>query len=38
MTQSFSNPLVEQREFLAGKSLIELEKSILNISGADRLT
>jgi len=38
MTQSFSNPLVEQREFLAGKSLIELEKSILKISGADRLT
>jgi folate-binding protein YgfZ len=37
MTQSFSNPLVEQREFLAGKSLIELEKSILKISGADRL-
>ena len=38
MTQSFSNPLVEQRDFLAGKSLIELEKSILKISGADRLT
>jgi folate-binding protein YgfZ len=38
MTQSFSNPLVEQRQFLAGKSLIELEKSILKISGADRLT
>ncbi len=38
MTQSFSNPLVEQREFLAGKSLIELEKTILKISGDDRLT
>lgn len=38
MTQSFSNPLVEQREFLAGKSLIELEKSILKISGVDRLS
>lgn len=38
MTQSFSNPLVEQREFLAGKSLIELEKSILKISGVNRLS
>lgn len=38
MTQSFSNPLVEQREFLAGKNLIELDKSILKISGHDRLT
>jgi len=38
MTQSFSNPLVEQRDFLTGKSLIELEKAILTVSGADRLT
>ena len=38
MTQSFSNPLVEQRDFLAGKSLIGLDKAILKISGEDRLT
>lgn len=39
MTQSFSNPLVEQREFLAGTSAVLLEeKSVLVVSGEDRLT
>jgi folate-binding protein YgfZ len=39
MTQSFANPLVEQREFLAGKSAILLEeKVVFTISGEDRLT
>ena len=39
MTQSFSNPLVEQKEFLAGSSAVLLEeKSVLVISGEDRLT
>ena len=39
MTQSFSNPLVEQREFAAGSSAVYLEeKSVLVVSGEDRLT
>jgi folate-binding protein YgfZ len=39
MTQSFSNPLVEQREFVAGLSAALLEeKSVLVVSGEDRLT
>lgn len=39
MTQSFSNPLVEQKEFLAGSSAVLLEeKSVLVVSGEDRLT
>ena len=39
MTQSFSNPLVEQREFVAGTSAVLLEeKSVLVVSGEDRLT
>lgn len=39
MTQSFSNPLVEQKEFLAGTSAVLLEeKSVLTVSGEDRLT
>ncbi len=39
MTQSFSNPLVEQREFIAGNAAIFLEeKAVLAISGDDRLT
>jgi len=39
MTQSFSNPLVEQREFIAGLSAVLLEdKAVLVISGEDRLT
>lgn len=39
MTQSFSNPLVEQREFIAGSSAVLLEeKSVLLVSGEDRLT
>ena len=39
MTQSFSNPLVEQREFVAGSSAVYLEeKSVLVVSGEDRLT
>lgn len=39
MTQSFSNPLVEQREFVAGTSAVLLEeKSVLLVSGEDRLT
>ena len=38
MTQSFSNPLVEQREFVAGSSAVYLEeKSVLVVSGEDRL-
>ena len=39
MTQSFSNPLVEQREFIAGNAAISLEdKSVIAVSGEDRLT
>jgi folate-binding protein YgfZ len=39
MTQSFSNPLVEQREFIAGNAAIYLEdKAVIRISGEDRLT
>jgi len=39
MTQSFSNPLVEQRQFIAGSSAVRLEnKSVLVVSGEDRLT
>lgn len=39
MTQSFSNPLVEQREFIGGTSAVLLEeKSVLLVSGEDRLT
>lgn len=39
MAQSFSNPLVEQREFLAGKSAILLEeKAVFTVTGVDRLT
>ncbi len=39
MTQSFANPLVEQREFLAGKSAVLLsEKVVFTVSGEDRLT
>ncbi len=39
MTQSFSNPLVEQREFVAGSSAVYLEdKSVLVVFGEDRLT
>lgn len=39
MTQSFSNPLVEQKEFIAGASAVLLEdKSVLVVSGEDRLT
>jgi folate-binding protein YgfZ len=39
MTQSFSNPLVEQREFVAGSSAVLLEeKAVLVVSGEDRLT
>ena len=39
MTQSFSNPLVEQKEFVAGSSAVYLEeKSVLVVSGEDRLT
>ena len=39
MSQSYSNPLVEQRELIRGASLVELEdKAILKLTGVDRLT
>lgn len=39
MTQSYSNPLVEQREFIAGLSAVLLEeKAVLVVDGVDRLT
>ena len=39
MTQSYSNPLVEQKEFIAGLSAVLLEeKSVLVVDGVDRLT
>lgn len=39
MTGSFHNPLLEQREFLAGKSAVSLEgKVVLTVTGEDRLT
>ena len=37
MTQSYSNPLVEQREFVSGSSAVLLEeKSVLVVAGEDR--
>ena len=39
MTQSYSNPLVEQKEFITGLSAVLLEeKSVLVVDGVDRLT
>jgi folate-binding protein YgfZ len=39
MTQSFSNPLVEQKEFIQGVSAVLLEdKAVLVVTGVDRLT
>ncbi|MFM2276876.1 MAG: hypothetical protein RIT12_272 [Actinomycetota bacterium] len=39
MTQSYSNPLVEQREFISGQSAVLLEeKAVLVVSGEDRLS
>jgi folate-binding protein YgfZ len=39
MTQSYSNPLVEQREFIAGTSAVLLEdKTVIKVSGDERLT
>jgi folate-binding protein YgfZ len=39
MTQSFSNPLVEQRQFISGSAAVLLEdKSIIVVTGVDRLT
>jgi folate-binding protein YgfZ len=39
MTQSYSNPLVEQREFVAGSSAVLVEdKSVIVVTGEDRLT
>lgn len=39
MTQSFSNPLVEQRQFIAGSAAVLLEdKGIIVVTGEDRLT
>ena len=39
MTQSFSNPLVEQRQFIAGSAAVLLEdKGIIVVTGVDRLT
>lgn len=37
-TASFSNPLVEQRGLLAGTSAVALDKSLITVSGDDRLT
>jgi folate-binding Fe-S cluster repair protein YgfZ len=39
MTQSYSNPLVEQREFITGQSAVLLEeKAVLLVSGENRLS
>jgi folate-binding protein YgfZ len=39
MAQSYSNPLVEQKEFIAGLSAVLLEeKSVLVVDGVDRLS
>ncbi|MEY4398446.1 MAG: hypothetical protein RLZ53_1022 [Actinomycetota bacterium] len=37
-TASFSNPLVEQRGLLAGTSAVSLDKSLITVTGEDRLT
>ena len=37
-TASFSNPLVEQRGLLAGTAAVELDKSLITVTGEDRLT
>lgn len=36
-TASFTNPLVEQRGLLAGTSAVALDKSIITVTGEDRL-
>lgn len=39
MNTHFDNPLVEQRELIAGQRIVVLdEKSVIRVSGADRLT
>lgn len=37
-TASFSNPLVEQRGLLAGTAAVALDKSLITVTGEDRLT
>jgi folate-binding protein YgfZ len=39
MNHSFANPLIEQRDFIAGKSAVWLkEKQVFTVEGEDRLT
>jgi folate-binding protein YgfZ len=33
----FTNPLVEQRDLIGGKSVVELDRGVIRVSGADRL-
>ena len=37
-TASFTNPLVEQRGLLAGTSAVSIDKSVITVSGDERLT
>lgn len=37
MTTSFGNPLVEQRELLAGQSAVALDSKVIKVTGDDRL-
>lgn len=37
-TASFSNPIVEQRSLLAGTAAVKLDKTLITVSGEDRLT
>lgn len=36
-TSSFANPLVEQRELLAGKAAVALDSKVIRVTGDDRL-
>lgn len=36
-TSSFGNPLVEQRDLLAGKASVALDSNVITVSGEDRL-
>jgi len=37
-TASFTNPLVEQTELLAGRASVELDKHLITVTGGDRLS
>lgn len=38
MNTHFDNPLVEQRELISGKRVVVMDKAVIEVTGADRLT